>query len=120
MAITATFDGSSYLSYILKAEKINSDQDDIVFDFRTQHPNGLLLYVGEELDYIYAALVNGLLEVAVNLGSGEYWKSIQPRREMDFFTDNNWHKVRISRTRADVRSNFLHSLKFYFLIFNDV
>ncbi|XP_033634372.1 neurexin-1-like isoform X4 [Asterias rubens] len=103
VAITATFDGSSYLSYILKAEKINSDQDDIVFDFRTQHPNGLLLYVGEELDYIYAALVNGLLEVAVNLGSGEYWKSIQPRREMDFFTDNNWHKVRISRTRADVK-----------------
>ncbi|XP_022103696.1 neurexin-1-like isoform X2 [Acanthaster planci] len=102
-AITATFDGTSYISYSLALEEINTLQDDVIFDFRTQHPNGLLLYVGHESDFIYVALVNGLLEVAINLGSGEYRHSIQPRREMDVFTDNNWHKVRISRTRGDVR-----------------
>lgn len=102
-ATSATFNGQSYISYSLQRSRIVSTNDDIIFEFRTQHPNGLILHVGEQYDYIYVAIVQGDLQVAVNLGSGEYRTSVQPRgNKPDRYLDNEWHKVRISRDRRTV------------------
>ena len=101
-ASKATFDGQSYISYSLARRQIASDRDEVLFDFRTQQPSGLILSVGEQRDYIYAAMNGGNLEIAVNLGSGEYRETIRPRRGRENFIDNEWHKVRITRELRDV------------------
>ena len=101
-ASRATFDGQSYISYSLARKQISSNRDEVLFDFRTQQPSGLILSVGESRDYIYVAMNGGNLEVAVNLGSGEYRQIIKPRRRGESFTDNEWHKVRITRELTQV------------------
>ncbi len=109
-ATTATFDGRSYISFSLQRSRIVSNNDEIVFEFRTNHPNGLILHVGQQYDYIYVAIVAGALEVAVNLGSGEYHTRVEPiGNKQDKYMDNQWYKVRISRDRNNVSKNHYHS-----------
>lgn len=104
-ATSATFDGNTYISYSLIKKKISNNRDEVLFEFRTQSPAGLILSVGEEYDYIYAAMNGGRIEIAINLGSGEYREFITARRGQSGFIDNEWHKVRITRENTEVREN---------------
>ena len=110
-ATSATFDGNTYISYSLIKKKISNNRDEVLFEFRTQSPAGLILSVGEEYDYIYAAMNGGRIEIAINLGSGEYREFITARRGQSGFIDNEWHKVRITRENTEVRE-----IKFCFSI----
>lgn len=110
-ATSATFDGNTYISYSLIKKKISNNRDEVLFEFRTQSPAGLILSVGEEYDYIYAAMNGGRIEIAINLGSGEYREFITARRGQSGFIDNEWHKVRITRENTEVRE-----IKFCFYI----
>ncbi|XP_030834440.1 neurexin-3-like isoform X2 [Strongylocentrotus purpuratus] len=101
-ATSATFDGNTYISYSLIKKKISNNRDEVLFEFRTQSPAGLILSVGEEYDYIYAAMNGGRIEIAINLGSGEYREFITARRGQSGFIDNEWHKVRITRENTEV------------------
>ncbi|XP_033109086.1 neurexin-3-like isoform X2 [Anneissia japonica] len=93
-----TFSGDSYFYYDLsKGEEIASDNDDITFDFRTQHPNGLILGATDD-DYIYVALSDGHLHVKFNLGSGAF----DEKMGLQSLSDNNWHRVYIQRKRQNV------------------
>ncbi|XP_071834304.1 neurexin-1-like isoform X4 [Apostichopus japonicus] len=100
-AISCTFDGNSYISYSLQRQAIDNEDDDIYFQFRTGHPNGLILHAGESNDFMYVALVKGLLEVAVNLGTGEFRVKISPNPGESFY-DNEWHKVKVIRRRTNI------------------
>ena len=103
-ATSATFNGRSYISFSLQRSRIESIVDDVVFEFRTNRPNGLILHFGRQYDYFYVGIVNGMLDVAVNLGSGEFKTTVEPRgSKQDLYMDNEWHKVRISRDRKRVR-----------------
>ena len=102
-ATSATFTGNTYISYSLAKKKISNNRDEVLFEFRTQSPTGLILSVGEEYDYIYAAMNGGRIEIAINLGSGEYREYITARRGPNGFMDNEWHKVRITRETTSVR-----------------
>ncbi|XP_072016599.1 neurexin-1-like [Amphiura filiformis] len=113
-AISATFDGESYISYSLQRSRIVSNNDEIVFEFRTSRPNGLILHVGERYDYICVAIIHGVLEVAVNLGSGEFRTRVSRSGKPDrYIMDNQWHTVRISRFRKAVSIRVDESLLAY-------
>ncbi|XP_071507463.1 neurexin-3-like, partial [Diadema antillarum] len=98
---SATFEGSEYISYSLHKRKISSTRDETMFEFRTIRPTGLILSVGEHSDFIYAAMNHGKVEVAVNVGSGEFRELISPLKPNGFI-DNTWHKVRITRENWEV------------------
>lgn len=95
-AVSATFDGTAYISYSLDEQPIDSTSDDVTFQFRTRHPNGLILHFGDVVDFMYVALEMGNLVVAVDLGGGEFRATIRPTQGVPF-TDNAWHKVAIIR-----------------------
>ncbi|XP_071501894.1 neurexin-3-like [Diadema antillarum] len=98
---SATFEGSEYISYSLHKRKISSTRDETMFEFRTIRPTGLILSVGEHSDFIYAAMNHGKVEVAVNVGSGEFRELISSLKPNGFI-DNTWHKVRITRENWEV------------------
>nr|XP_054759343.1 neurexin-3-like [Lytechinus pictus] len=100
-ATSATFDGNTYISLSLDKKQISASRDELLFEFRTQSPTGLIISNGEH-DYLYVAMNGGRIEIAINLGSGEYREFISARRGPDGFIDNQWHKVRITRENTQV------------------
>ncbi|XP_071963848.1 neurexin-1a-like [Antedon mediterranea] len=93
-----TFDGDAYFYYDLSNDGIDSSNDDITFEFRTQHTTGLILGAKHQYDYLYVGLSDGHLHVKYNVGSGAFdrkmgWQSL---------ADNSWHRVNIRRTSQEV------------------
>ena len=54
------------------------------------------------MDYIFVALKEGGIKIAVDLGAGTYDTQIQPRRGSVRFDDNKWHKMVITRKSREV------------------
>ncbi|XP_070578769.1 neurexin-3-like isoform X11 [Ptychodera flava] len=96
----ATFDGESYFSYDLSRKSIRTQQDGIQFEFRTQKPNGLMLQTGNEYDYVYFGIEDGMLAYSMNLGSGALVQKIEHPK--GGFHDNIWHKVVMTRRKQEI------------------
>ncbi|CAG5125145.1 unnamed protein product, partial [Candidula unifasciata] len=98
----ATFLGTQYLSYNLssKGDVMASNQDQIMFDFRTKQASSLLFYTGNGKDYITVGLLDGGIFLSVNLGSGLFEDEIRPSHTR--FDDNRWHQVVIRREAKEL------------------
>lgn len=67
----------------------------IYFQFKTQEPNGLLLFnSGKEQDFIAIELVHGHIHYIFNLGDGPVRVRDSSRATLN---DNKWHAVTIGR-----------------------
>ncbi|XP_050524047.1 pikachurin-like [Daktulosphaira vitifoliae] len=90
------FNGSSYLRHPALGDTALSWLD-LDITFKTQSPNGLILYEGYQkygtADFISVYLINGYLEFAFDLGTGT-----AILRSPHIISLNEWHKVLISRT----------------------
>lgn len=98
----ATFKGNEFFSYNLSQSPIQSSVDEITLSFRTLQRNGLLLHTGRSADYVNLSLRNGALWLVINLGSGAFEALVEPTSGK--FNDDNWHDVRVTRNRRQVRS----------------
>lgn len=97
----ATFKGNEFFSYNLSQSPIQSSMDEITLSFRTLQRNGLLLHTGRSADYVNLSLRNGALWLVINLGSGAFEALVEPTSGK--FNDNDWHDVRVTRNRRQVR-----------------
>lgn len=74
------------------------------FEFKTEQPNGLVLYTddGGTYDFFEIKLVEGAVRLRYNLGGGA--NIITVGRELH---DGHWHKVQVSKTNilSSVRIN---------------
>ncbi|XP_074651555.1 chondroitin sulfate proteoglycan 4-like [Tubulanus polymorphus] len=96
--IAVSFYGNSFIRQPFKDASSNSN---IKIQFKTQHPHGLILLAAGRTDYLIIQLVDGDINVELELGSGRtVLVSRQPPGVR--FDDNNWHFLWIQRLDADV------------------
>lgn len=89
---SASFYGESYISVPLQDA---SSSTDLQLHFKTHRPNGLLLLAAGSTDNMVLEVKSGVLEVRVNLGSGEASVFSSPSIRLD---DQQWHEVKVNRT----------------------
>lgn len=72
-------------------------------EFKTEQPNGLLLYTddGGTYDFFELKLVEGALRLRYNLGGGA--QIITVGRDLH---DGHWHKIQVSRQKRDSNHDF--------------
>lgn len=100
--VEATFAGSEYLTYDLssRGDSFISSTDQLTMYFRTRQANGLLFYTGDRGEYFNVALIDGTVDLSVNLGSGKYDANINiPDQGFD---DNKWHHVVVTRESREL------------------
>ena len=90
--VAASFYGESYVSVPLKDA---SSTTDLQLHFKTHRPHGLLLLAAGSTDNILVEIKAGMVEVRINLGSGEANVFSSPSVRLD---DQQWHKVKVNRT----------------------
>ena len=74
-AYTASFDGTNYFKWDLTEPKetLNLDEELIEFQFLTSEPNGVILSgYGLQRDYLVIALVDGKLQLSMDLGKHHF------------------------------------------------
>nr|XP_026689389.1 neurexin-1a isoform X3 [Ciona intestinalis] len=87
-------------SYLLIPGWKNSHQGSIECNFRTNEPNGLLLYgSGQSSDVFALELNRGLMYIVCNLGSGVSRYRSDRNRRLD---DGEWHRVSVNRQGKDI------------------
>ncbi|XP_022697200.1 neurexin-4-like [Varroa jacobsoni] len=93
------FDGQAYVMKALR-RAISSLEDRFSFRFRTNHPNGLLLYSrGTQKDIFALQLVENQLTLNVDLGGEGQITTLKVGSLLD---DNLWHDVSIHRNQSDI------------------
>ena len=90
--ISASFYGESYISIPLQDA---SSSTDLHFHFKTHRPRGLLLLAAGSTDNLVLEMKAGVVEVRINLGSGE--ASVFSLRSVRL-DDQQWHEVKVNRT----------------------
>ncbi|XP_070179454.1 chondroitin sulfate proteoglycan 4-like, partial [Littorina saxatilis] len=91
---SASFYGESYISVPLEDA---SSSTDLHLHFKTHRPHGLLLLAAGSTDNLLLEVKAGMVEVRVNLGSGEASVFSSPSVRLD---DQQWHEVKVNRTGA--------------------
>ncbi|XP_071489971.1 neurexin-4-like [Diadema antillarum] len=97
---SASFDGSNYFKYDLSSPKETLKLEEELIDFRflTSEPNGIILSgYGTQQDYIVLALVEGKLQLSLNLGSNSYKDGHTTLTVGSLLDDNHWHYGRYVR-----------------------
>ncbi|XP_068741835.1 contactin-associated protein-like 2 [Montipora capricornis] len=95
-------DGDDFVSYKLSGYRWKiiraKDKVKIKFDFKTIHPDGMLLYIGRKdvlADFLIVDLIHGKLRVFVNLGDNNLKRKGDLLVESSF-ADNKWHKIHLN------------------------
>ena len=90
--VSASFYGESYVSVPLEDA---SSSTDLRLHFQTHRPHGLLLLAAGSTDNLVLEVKAGMVEVRINLGSGEASVFSSPSVRLD---DQQWHEVKVNRT----------------------
>ncbi|KAK7495999.1 hypothetical protein BaRGS_00012700 [Batillaria attramentaria] len=93
---SASFYGESYISIPLQDA---SSTTVLSLHFKTHRPHGLLLLAAGSTDYFLVEVKSGMVEVRVDLGSGEASVFSSPAVRLD---DHQWHDVRVNRSSGTV------------------
>lgn len=93
---SASFYGESYISVPMQDD---SSVTDLFLRFKTHRPHGLLLLAAGATDYFLVEVKSGMVEVRVNLGSGEAIVFSSPAVRLD---DHQWHEVQVNRSAGTV------------------
>ncbi|XP_041366688.1 chondroitin sulfate proteoglycan 4-like [Gigantopelta aegis] len=89
---TASFYGESYIRVPFQQA---SRSTEVKLHFKTHRPHGLLLLASGTTDYFAIELKSGIIEVRVNLGSGEATFHSTPGLRLD---DLQWHSIHINQS----------------------
>ena len=90
--VAASFYGESYIRVPFQQA---SQSTEAKLHFKTHRPHGLLLLALGNTDYFAIELKSGIIEVRVNLGSGEAAFHSTPGLRLD---DLQWHSVHVNQT----------------------
>ena len=95
-----------------RTNQASTQQDRIIFRFKTANQNGSLLQCGREQDYLVIELLHGFILLRWNLGSGEMYLHVREKA----CDDDKWHSVRIIRNQRQLNltlDGVLHILRLF-------
>lgn len=97
LSSTITLEGSPY-SYAQYRKWFTTMNGTLSFEFKTTEPNSLLLYTddGGISDFVELKLIDGVIRLRFNLGSGS--AILSAGRNL---ADSQWHYTEISRSNDD-------------------
>ncbi|KAJ8304606.1 hypothetical protein KUTeg_018189 [Tegillarca granosa] len=92
----ASFYGNSYINIPFQDA---SSTTQLELRFKTTRPHGMLFLALGDTDFLIVELNGGILEIRLDLGSGEVVLNSPQSISLD---DHTWHVMRLRRNKADV------------------